>query len=251
MLDRGFKGFWTHFYPLVWEKTQIKEETIRRHDYFWSKDKDWEVTSLFKNIWALGYSFEKWWRKFEKKYSEGSAVNNYIDGPLKRSGKSPSFKFELGMAMFLAKRKVNGNISADDFPKLFEKELLRIMGRNSKSYFRIVVNLDSNKTDKELANDFLYILEARRKQLGMGKKAHFYKRGRFPMEPFFYQDLKRYLRVYDLRQKEKKKYSEIQSIIEKEFGAKASYLRTLPLDFKKGKQIIRNAAQGFFPKYTR
>jgi len=21
LLDRGFKGFWTHFYPLVWEKT--------------------------------------------------------------------------------------------------------------------------------------------------------------------------------------------------------------------------------------
>ena len=215
------------------------------------KETDWGYgfkydVPCFTAIWVRGYSFDQWWRDFENFYSDEMAVEDYIRGPLQ--GRWSQFQDDFAQAMQEMKRKVEDALPVDAFGEIFKKEFLRVA--NSRFRFSVLVHLDKNRSNKELEAEFVRVLNWRRKQLRLGKDALDYKRGRYPLEPFLKKDLERYLKVYDLK-KENKSKAQIKELIERDFGSKASYARTLLLDYKIAKEIMGNAAKGLFPKYRR
>jgi hypothetical protein len=197
----------------------------------------------FGNIFEDDFDFDKWWTKYEEERIKPKAVVDYIS----------SHQFEEDCEEAISELRDNYKNksfgSERDLLSAFQREFIKCAGKSILS-FPVCVYLFMNKTNEELGKEFLEVVESKRKGLRLPKKSHLYKGFGYPMEPFLSEDLKRYLQVYDLR-KSGKTYPEIQRIIEKEFGSKSSYYRTLPEDFKIANRIIENAALGLFPKYKR
>jgi hypothetical protein len=227
-----------------WRKIPKKFKT---RDKFLGITFKYEIDDHFGNIFEE--DFDEWWRdapaNLESKYP---SVEDYIKS--KAVAGVTHFENDFEAAMAELKDKTKQKLSAKAFGVKFKRELLKIIKFNSRLSFPVMVHLFMDRSNEELTKDFLDVVENKRKEIGLGKRSPFYKQHFYLMEPFYFKDLKRYLRVYDLR-KEGRTYPQIQTIIVKEFGSRSSYYRTLPEDFKIAQQIIKNASLGLFPYYER
>jgi hypothetical protein len=192
----------------------------------------------FKNVHTI--SFDEWWewRKLElkeiKKNRQRVAIGSHF----------VNFKSDFQHCV-------------DDFkkaegrePSIYEFKTLYINRIKNQPYRLIIeVNIASNKTDV-LKKEFDRVIRTKKKDPIIKSYEKMFNEAVFPMGRIRYDELKRYLAVYDLR-KTGMKY---QNIIKK-IGTKAQKARgcdpdiesQFRRDFRNAERIIKNAEKGYFP----
>jgi hypothetical protein len=113
----------------------------------------------------------------------------------------------------------------------------------------IQIRIDPNLTAKEISDKVYAFIKAEREKEDFKKAEDYFYRYKIPTPPIFYEELKRYLKVYDLKTQENPKLTnrEIGKVVYPKKKWDEQLERSLLTEFNKAKKILKNVKEGFFP----
>jgi len=117
----------------------------------------------------------------------------------------------------------------------------------SRKYLELMITLGDPANIDDLLAQIKAMVEKQRKELMQSDEfGEFFPPRLYPTPPIRFDELKRYLTVYDLR-KSQKKWKEVAKIVYPKGDWSQSLERSLLMDLVKAKKVISNIEGGEFP----
>jgi hypothetical protein len=184
--------------------------------------------SLFGDIYTC--SFEKWWDS-NKRQLELKSIEDY----------SEVVASEIQHVINEFDEEMLREPTLQEFKEWFVQYMKRPMSR----HIYITIRIRDGQSNNELVKQFSSYIRNDKKMLMVKKKARKWS----PTHPVRFDELKRYLEVYDLSAKTNPELSwrEIAAVIHPRKNFHDEIRRILIKEKHKAERIIKNAEQGIFP----
>lgn len=209
------------------KKLTTKKVSYDQFLHLWNMQRNFDA---FGNIFKT--SFDNWWKKRKIKKELPVLVLNAPDV----CAKLPYF-----VEQYNDLKKPNGENPSP-------AQVLELLTKSEFNYIFLAVPMVGNVTMEEISKQIASIRMKYNKQPFFRLADYNFKRFAMPISRVRFDELKRYLRVYDLKQAGLTMKKIIAEIDPDRKGFDADVVRSFRSDLQKARNLIDNAERGLFPE---
>lgn len=196
--------------------------------FVWNMERNWDT---FGNIFKT--SFDDWWKKRKIPNKELPVI--VLNDP------DVCTKLPLFMEQYNDLKR-----SKAKYPS--PKQILEQLTKSEYDYIFLAVPMVGSATMEEISKQIASIRMEYKKQPFFRLADYMFKRFTMPISRVRFDELKRYLRVYDLKQTGLTMKKIIAEIDPARKGFDADIVRSFRSDLQKARNLIDNAEKGLFPE---
>lgn len=215
---------------LVKNEEKIISETVPQNEFllFWNMERNWDT---FGNIFKT--SFDDWWKKkkIPNKELPVLALND------------PDICTQLPMFV-----EENNKIKRSKAKYPNPTQILEQLTKSEPNYIFLAVPMVGNVAIEEISKQIASFRMKYKKEPLYRLADYMFKRFKRPISRVRFDEMKRYLRVYDLKQAGHTIKEIIAEIDPNRKGFDANIVRSFRSDLQKARKLIDNVEHGFFPE---